>query len=251
MLWPEDVMVKLNKLVGCLVASLALTCTGSSLASVVMLGNRVIYPSADRAKALKFTNNDAWPYLMQIWADNQQGVQSPEHANAPFILSPSIFKISPHESHVANLIFTGDTKNVKREQLYYLHFTQLPAVKASDNAHNKLLLMVTNTLKIFLRPDNLAMSPQQALEQLTYKISKNGGQCYVALNNNTPYYFNSVAASLSTGTKTIELKDVSMVPPDSTSRWTFSCSPATEIKTLTVDYVNDYGAVLKQAIKGR
>jgi len=58
-----------------------------------MIGNRIIYPSGGSSVDLEFRNKDAVPYAVQVWLDDGDVNSTPQTGYAPFIASPSLFRI--------------------------------------------------------------------------------------------------------------------------------------------------------------
>ncbi|MCC3263204.1 fimbria/pilus periplasmic chaperone, partial [Paenibacillus polymyxa] len=86
------------------------------------------------------------------WLDINNPQSTPENADAPFVASPQIFRMAPHSGQMVRLSFVGQPLARDRESLFYLNFLQVPAVRQTDSDKNKLLLVVTNRLKVFYRP---------------------------------------------------------------------------------------------------
>lgn len=145
-------------------------------ASVTLLGNRVIYPAEAREKTLQFTNDDGTPALMQIWLDINNPKSTPENADAPFVASPQIFRMNPHSGQMVRLSFVGQPLPRDRESLFYLNFLQVPAVRQTDSDKNKLLLVVTNRLKVFYRPAGLAGDANHVIDRLSLRQAGNAAR---------------------------------------------------------------------------
>ncbi len=102
-------------------------------ARVTLPGSRVIYPAAAGEKKLQFTNGDNVLALIQVWLDSGNKDSTPDNADAPFIATPQIFRVSPHSGQRVRLMFTGKNLPDDRDLLFYLNFLQVPAIKENDN----------------------------------------------------------------------------------------------------------------------
>lgn len=207
----------------------------SAFASVTMLGNRVIYPAEAREKTLQFTNDDAAPALIQIWLDVDNAKSTPETADAPFVASPQIFRMNAHSGQMVRLVYSGKGLPSDRESLFHLNFLQVPAVKQRDADKNKLMLLVSNRLKVFYRPEGLAGEANQVGKQL--RIQRNGNLLQV--NNPTPYYASISYAK--SGNKSLHIEPADMIAPFSQVSWPIgSAFPKGKLK-LVLGVMNDYG----------
>jgi len=128
-------------------------------ASVVMTGTRVIYPAALSGKTLQLSNPDAHPYLVQVWLDAGDENSEPGAADngAPFIANPPIFRIEPGSGQAVRLM-PSDTSALPtdRESLFYLNFSQIPALEPEALEGNALLMVMKSRFKLFYRPRGLS-----------------------------------------------------------------------------------------------
>ncbi|GLU38891.1 molecular chaperone [Pseudomonas sp. NBRC 100443] len=219
-------------------ALLGILCLGQAQASVVMTGTRVIYPAAAREKTIQLTNTDAHPNLVQVWLDKGNPKSTVESADAPFVASPQIFRMEPHAGQMVRLVYTGEGLPQDRESVFYLNFSQVPAIKVRDQDANKLVLMFNSRLKVFYRPKGLAGSPDDLAGQLSFQLRDGSLQ----VTNPTGYHAVVRQASLLLNGKSVPLADSLMVPPHSQTQW----RPRTPLGApgkarLRLTLVNDYG----------
>ncbi|WP_256714457.1 fimbrial biogenesis chaperone [Serratia fonticola] len=205
------------------------------------MGNRVIYPSQVREKTLQFTNGDASPVLVQLWLDINNPHSTPETADAPFMASPQIFRINPHSGQMVRLMYSGNGLPADRESLFYLNFLQVPAVRQADLDKNKLLLLVTNRLKVFYRPEGLSGEANQVGSQL--RIAQKGNQLQVS--NPTPYYANISFARGIVANKSIRIDQAAMLPPFAHAQWQLSDDLLRGELKLELGIINDYGTEVR------
>ncbi|MGL5385820.1 MAG: fimbrial biogenesis chaperone [Enterobacterales bacterium] len=207
----------------------------SAYASVTMLGNRIIYPAEAREKTLQFTNDDPVPALIQIWLDIDNAQSTPQTADAPFVASPQIFRMNAHSGQMVRLVYTGKGLPTDRESLFHLNFLQVPAVKESHTDKNKLVLLVSNRLKVFYRPEGLAGEAKMVGKQL--RIQRNGNVLQVS--NPTPYYASISYAK--SGNQSLHIEPADMIAPFSQVSWPISTVlPKGKLK-LVLGVMNDYG----------
>ena len=214
-----------------------LLCSTAVQGSVVMTGTRVIYPAQVKEKSIQLSNKSAVPFIVQVQMDNdEQG--SNKIARVPFIASPAIFRVEPHSGQSVLLRFSGGDMPRDRESVYYLRFTQLPALASEQSHKNKLVLAITNRVKVFYRPQGLAGTASKVGESLT--VQRQGGS--LVIHNPTPFYANVARASLRVKDRDISLGQQMMVAPKSS----LAVDPAVKIGSvdglmLKVVTVNDYG----------
>ncbi|WP_420279314.1 molecular chaperone [Serratia sp. BNK-4] len=209
-------------------------------ASVTLLGNRVIYPAEAREKTLQFTNDDGTPALMQIWLDINNPKSTPENADAPFVASPQIFRMNPHSGQMVRLSFVGQPLPRDRESLFYLNFLQVPAVRQTDSDKNKLLLVVTNRLKVFYRPAGLAGDANHVIDRLSLRQAGNA----LHVDNPTGYYANVSQAAILSGAKRTVIPQADLIPPFSQASWPVNG----EVRQVALRVINDYGVEITRTL---
>ncbi|WP_114239290.1 molecular chaperone [Dyella sp. C9] len=215
----------------------------STHASVVMTNTRVIYDGALREKAIQLTNQDDHPNLVQLWVDKGNAHSTVETADAPFVVTPQIFRMEAHAGQMVRLEFTGEDLPHDRESVFYLNFNQIPAIKSRDQNVNKLVLMFGNRLKLFYRPKGLPGSPDELLQRLSFTRKSNSASEHVQVDNPTPYHAVIRRASLEGGDKPCVLAAAVMIPPLSTAQWRVpaDCMRRTDPVRLKLVLVNDFG----------
>ncbi|ELN4703365.1 fimbria/pilus periplasmic chaperone, partial [Escherichia coli] len=72
-------------------------------ASVIVTGTRVIYPADAREKSVQLTNQDAFPNVVQAWVDVNNPQSTPETADAPFMITPPMFRMEPKAGQTMRL----------------------------------------------------------------------------------------------------------------------------------------------------
>lgn len=211
--------------------------TATSNASVIMSGTRVIYPADAKEKTIQFSNPDAVPYLIQVTVNEQETNSNTESSD--FIISPPLFRIEPHSGQSVRLTWAGGRRPDNRESIFYITFTQIPALSKEIGDKNKLIFTVASKVKLFFRPQSLKNIPHNIAEQLS--VHKSGDSFIV--KNPTGYYL--TVASITTQQdqhKTI-ISNPAMVSPFSDSaikslRKQDNLSVGQRIRITTI---NDYG----------
>lgn len=220
-----------------LLLCLMFTFINMALASVTLLGSRVVYPAQAREKTLQFSNDDEVPALIQIWMDIDNPKSTPESADAPFIATPQIFRMNPRSGQVVRLMYTGKGLPADRESLFHINFLQVPAAKQTDADKNKLMLLVTNRLKLFYRPEGLVGDANHVAERL--RIQRNGN--ILRVSNPTPYYANISYARNVTGNQSLRIEQADMIRPYAQVQWPLSAALPKGKLRIELGIINDYG----------
>lgn len=217
--------------------SLCALVTFNASASVIMTGTRIVFPSNATEKTIQFKNPDPQPFVVQLQITNEKN--QPDN-NAPFALVPPVFRMEPNSGNSVRLMANGTEMLPKdKESIFYLNFTQLPALKESQKNSNQLVIAVTSRVKIFYRPTALADQPSEASQSLVFSLQQGD----VVVHNPTGFYITVRKAELNPGKNSVTLAESVMIPPQSTVKW------HTERKITTLNgrplkliLVNDYGA---------
>lgn len=219
-------------------------------ASVVMEGNRVILDASQVQKTVKFTNNDNFPYIVQVWLSVTPDGKEADSQQNRLAVSPAIFKIQPKQDQVISLLNPEAGQKITKEQVSYLHFTQVPSMPADQQDKNKLVLIVNSTVKVFLRPSDLPIAYEQMLDFVHYNIEKNSRGCHLEVSNQSPYYLNSIRVSMQSGA-TKSAIPMTMLAPESTVQLGANCDAVQNAKEIRIGYLNDYGVLQEKTLKAR
>ena len=155
-------------------------------ASVVIDGTRVIYPEKKTEVSVRMTNESTEPKLVQLWIDEGDQQTSPDKIDVPFAVLTPIFRIEPNKGQVARIQYTRSKPlPTDRESVFWFNVLEIPAKpKVTENEQNYLQFRYRTRIKLFLRPDNLEGTAQEAPDKLTFKYKPG----YVQLDNPTPFH---------------------------------------------------------------
>jgi len=212
-------------------------------ASVVLTGTRVIYPAAASGQTLQLSNADAHPWLVQMWLDagTQDSAADMLNPEVPFVLSPPIFRVEPESGQAVRVMYIGDKALPSdRESLFYLNFTQIPALSSAQMEDNRLVLTLKSRVKVFYRPRRL---PEPNIRKLACGLRFHVGEEFLEVEN--PAAFHAVirsAEGLLDG-REVALLEGEMLAPFSRQRWPLPApfTPSANAQ-VRVSLVNDYGA---------
>ena len=232
--------------------AITLFCCASSIsyAAVVMTGTRVIFPSQQNEKTIHLQNKDKVPNIVQIWVDEGDEASTPNHAKAPFVANPQIFKILPNQGQMVRLLFTGQKSELPddRESIFYLNFSEIPASNKSHTDKNKLLVVFKNRVKIFYRPARLSIASHEISNHLTYSFTD--ARSKINIKNNSPYFANIAGINFVIDGKQKSIQKNSMIPPFSSQEWNLPTRISTTKNiSINVHLINDYGVIVKHELK--
>ncbi|MDQ1215036.1 fimbria/pilus periplasmic chaperone [Pantoea anthophila] len=219
---------------------LVIVFTPSAFSSVVMSGSRIIYPSDARSVDVQLRNNDSFPYVIQTWFDNGDEKSTPATGKAPFVATPSTFRISAKDGQVLRIFFVGGkTLPQDRESVFYFNFLQVPPANVGEDTGNKMVVMLKNRLKVFYRPASLEANPKKIFDYLTFS---NISSSSVRITNTSPYYISLSKVSV----RGAIAKDTPpMISPFSTVDVPLKQGKATGTpQGIEIGLVNDYGATV-------
>ncbi len=203
-------------------------------ASIVIGGTRVIYPQAEKNVSVQLTNEGDSPVLAQSWLDDGNSEANPQTLQVPFLLSPPINRIEPKKGQTLSISYTGKALPVDRESVFWLNVLEIPA--KTKSADNMLQMAFRTRIKVFFRPSGLKGTPAQAVEQLNWSMSGN----QVKAANASPYHVSLVRVGIKGDTR--KPAEGKMIAPAGSEL--FNVPGAARGKTLNVQWVNDYGAIV-------
>ncbi|HCR1139899.1 TPA: fimbria/pilus periplasmic chaperone [Klebsiella aerogenes] len=207
----------------------------SAHASIVITGTRVIYPSDAREVSVKISNKGKSPVLIQSWLDKGDTSAKPDQIKLPFTLTPPINRVEPGNGQTLRIRALPNNFPTNKETVMWLNVLEIPAKPmTAKEKENYLQVAFRSRIKFFWRPAGLAGSAGEAPKKLTWHHDANG----LHVKNPTPYY-----VSFSTVTAGGKQADGQMVAPFSQSTYKLAASAGSKLQT---DYINDYGAVVKQ-----
>ena len=105
---------------------------GSVGASVTVGGTRVVYPLENREVAVKLSNDRAEPSLVPVWKGKGNADAKLRETGAPFMLTPSIFRMDSHKSQTLRMTYSGDALAQDKEFAFSPNVLDVP-LKAARN----------------------------------------------------------------------------------------------------------------------
>ncbi|MFB6328419.1 molecular chaperone [Pantoea deleyi] len=179
---------------------------------------RLIYPEGASSITVTVRNTlTHQPYLVQASLSAKQDRQ----ANAPFVLTPPLFRLEPQSTNQLRIAFMGQPLPADRESVFYLHATAIPASERLDPSRRlndvqaQLRFGVGSIIKLFYRPASLNGASSSA--QGGVKFSRVAGG--LKLSNPSPFYINLAGLTADGNRLPLDTPDSLMVPPNGSHIW--------------------------------
>ncbi len=207
-----------------------LMCIPAGYAGVMINTTRVIFPGNQDNTVIQLTNSGEIPSLVQSWADEGDINSSPETTGAPFMVVPPVTRIAGGGGQQLKIRITENSLPHDRESVFYLNVVDIPAKTAATG--NTLQFALRTRIKLFYRPDDLPLPPDDVPEQISVSLSDET----LILNNPSPYYF-TLSALVSGGDNTPSHISTVMLAPYSESRvaYTGNLSAGGSVTLISID----------------
>ena len=118
---------------------------------------------------LPVTNNDpASVYLIQSWIEN-----AGDQKDTQFVITPPLFSMQGKKENTLRIInATNHQLPGDRESLFWVNVKAIPAMEKDQKNENTLQLAIISRIKMFYRPTNLAMAPEEAPAMLRFSSQR-------------------------------------------------------------------------------
>lgn len=215
--------------------SVAFVLAPSVQATISLDRTRIVFPGNVQSVTLDMFNKDlAIPYQAQAWLEDEQGEKL--HNKSAFVVLPPEQSIEP-KGQVQLKIQAMPAVNQlpkDRETLFYLNLLGVPPESDKENV---VQIKLQTRIKMFYRPEVIAVKPQAMSFQEGLTLTKNGTSYIV--NNSTPYFITLAAANTKKGGTVLQGFTPVVISPKSSASLDVSISALGEKPVLA--YVNDYG----------
>lgn len=197
-------------------------------ASGISLGTTRIIYNLNASQALLSIQNStpAQRYLINAWVEDETNIKTKQ-----FVITPPLFVSEANNESTLRIMNTKPITLKDRESLFYVNVKAIPAADREKFAdHNVLNLAILSRIKMFVRPEQLDIAPNEAVDHLSFKQTPEG----VSAQNDSPYYITLV--NISSGDNIIESV---MIAPKSQN----VISQKKLAAEIQFQNVNDYGAL--------
>jgi chaperone protein EcpD len=236
---------KIGKTIAAVLLGVGL-CIGSSQASVVIGGTRVVYPAQDKDVTIKLTNEGTRPALVQVWLDAGDEKSTPDTAKVPFTVSPPVFRMDAGKGQAMRVMYTQEALPTDRESLFWVNVLEVPPKAADGDERNLLQFAFRTRIKLFFRPPGLEGNAAGAPAKLSWRLRKAADGKGMALVATNPTAFHVSFASVGVKTLAGETKGAGgMVGPRSSAEFPLPELPAAPAGPAQASFatIADYGAV--------
>lgn len=221
--------------IGALAFMTALLTAQQASAAIALDRTRVIFDAGQKSVSLSVTNeNKTLPYLAQAWVEDDKG----NKITNPLTAQPPLQRVEPGAKTQVKLQQTVDANRLPqdRESLFYFNLREIPPRASKPNT---LQIALQTRVKLFYRPQVLALSQQDQANPWQKKLELiHEGDSYV-VKNPTGYYATIVSvSSTAKGNPPAGFNPV-MVPPMGSASLKVSAATLGSKPVLT--YINDYG----------
>jgi chaperone protein EcpD len=192
-------------------------------------------------------NNGSLPALVQAWIDTGDLASSPSSSNAPFILSPPVFRIDPSKGQSLRMMFTGAPLQQNKEAVFWLNVLEIPPAPEAVPDANTLQMAFRSRIKIFFRPAGLPGNPMEAMGQVQWKWVRAANAHGYALQAFNPSAFHVSLADVSVVANSQQIaSEDGMVGPGETQTFDLKEPNAVPPAGASVEFnaINDYGALV-------
>lgn len=220
--------------------------SSSSLASIIIIGTRVIYPESNSEVTVRLENKNPEPSLVQSWIDDGRTNMQLDKMDVPFVILPPVIRIEPNQGQTLRISYTGNSLPKDRETVYWLNVLDIPP--KIDNANvNTLQMAIRTRIKLFFRPDSLTkLSLIDASEGLTWRSlpSQEKGYVYLEAKNNSPFHISLASVAISNNEGKAENDEGKMISPFSREVFKIKSKAIPATSKVKYKYINDYGTVV-------
>lgn len=201
-------------------------------AAVSLDRTRVIFDGGNKSVSLNINNNNKQlPYLAQGWIEDKENKKT----ISPLIVLPPIQRLEPGKSSQIKIESLPSIKDLPqdRESLFYFNMREIPP---KSNNPNTLQIALQTKIKLFYRPESIALQQNSAPWQEKIILEKKGN--VVLAKNPTPYYITIINAGSHKNTDAKEFNPV-MIAPFGEENIGMTSEQLGNSPVIT--YINDYG----------
>ncbi len=222
-----------------------------ALASVVISGTRVVFDADQGATTVQLTNDNTRPALVEAWIDAGNLNSTPDTANAPFLVTPPLFRMEAGAGQSLRILYAGTKHGLPddRESLFWLNVLEIPPKPTGPLAQKSHLQFAIRTrIKLFYRPAGLTPKRTVAASKLVWKAVAHKGKVELDVKNPTPYYLTLNKVTLESGGTSHDAK-TGMVAPFSGLELKVPGLNSVPAKGAKVTYwtIDDYGSTRKHS----
>lgn len=242
-------MMRVWRRVACLMAALMGLASLPAAAAIVITGTRVIYPGKARQVAVRLTNAEDQPVLVQAWIDDGDTTVPVDKIDVPFVLTPPVFRVEPRKGQTVRVKFAGKPLAADRETVYWLNVLEIPPKPVDAESRNMLQLAFATRIKLFYRPAALLDDPTAVRKTLTWKpVRSAAGKQVLRVENPSAYYLSLDHVAVRVAGEDVRFRP-EMVPPFGSVELAPEGADVAIPGGAAVSYslINDFGAIVNDS----
>ncbi|MDH0337520.1 fimbrial biogenesis chaperone [Metapseudomonas otitidis] len=220
-----------------------LTVSGAH-AGIVVNGTRFIYPAKQQEIGVRVSNDGDKPSLVQVWIDRGDPEIRPENAEAPFVMTPPLFRVDPGKGQSVRVSFTGEPLPKDRESVFWLNLLDVPPMPSEDG--NYMQFAIRTRVKLFYRPEGLPGRPDRAIEQVAWSLASIDGKPVLRATNRSAYNVSFGDIALRTNGRDYKAGSGMVGPFGSHDFPVTGLSGMPASGRVVLQWINDYGASVGQ-----
>lgn len=217
-------------------------------AGVVVHATRVIYPAQRKEVTVDLRNEGEGPALVQAWIDAGDPPAGQPAAEAPFALSPAIFRLDPASGQSLRILYTGKPLPTDRETVFWLNVLDIPPkAKPNPDAPNRLDFAFRHRMKLFFRPAQIRGKAELAAGQVGWTLRSGPGGPSLIADNPTPFHVSLVRLELagagSSQPASAQATTPAMLEPMSSAAFALKGGIPAGAVRVRYGFIDDYGAM--------
>jgi len=175
--------------------------------------------------------------------DSGDPTEKPSDSKAPFMVTPPMSRVDPGKGQTFRLMYTGSPLPTDRESVFWFNVLEVPPrPKAKGGEDNNYLQFAIRTrIKIFFRPKGLAGNPLSAIEQLTWRVTKDGKGFIAECTNNSPFNVSFSDVSFKSAPEAKDIAKGGMCPALGKTTFALRGNPDASQGKLSLTAINDFG----------
>ena len=210
----------------------ALLWASGAQAGIVLNTTRVIYQGTDKEASFGVHNSGSGEILLQTWLEPRS--EAGAEVKPPFVVTPPLTRMPGNGRQLLRVIYAGAGLPQDRESVFWLNVQEIP----QSAAENTLQIAVRQRIKVFYRPGGLKGDPQDAPEQLIWRLA---GDDAVLVENPGPYHVSMLKVATRQGDAQLLNVDARMIAPRETVRLNLKSRSVHAPLELSFISINDFG----------
>lgn len=213
-------------------------CAAPAWAGIIASATRVIFNEGEDEQSLMLFNTNAYPIVVQTWADNGDVNAIPELSRAPFITLPAVFGMQPNAMKGLRIIYNQQLLPADRESVFWINLYEIPPNQPVTPPLQSSVVMAMNTqMKIFYRPKALVGEAANAVLPV-FSLQKDGKHYVLICNNNSAFHLSFASLSVRIGQRDYPVQQESDMMTAPYSKKTYYIDYIDKLEAISTAIVN-------------